>query len=107
MHHRSARNGPVQEFDGSDSGARPDEAVSWGKIRIDAKPVKVRCGNGCALLYPPLLYVWEVGGVLPASRSSMHAAQRLCLEASSALMPSRPGMRQLLSLLTVGMPFGK
>ena len=30
-----------QEFDGSDSGAKPDEAVSWGKIRADAKPVKV------------------------------------------------------------------
>eukprot|EP00904_Undaria_pinnatifida_P001344 jgi/Undpi1/1120/HiC_scaffold_10.g04582.m1 len=30
-----------QEFDGSDSGARPDEAISWGKIKIDAKPVKV------------------------------------------------------------------
>jgi deoxyhypusine synthase len=30
-----------QEFDGSDSGARPDEAVSWGKIRITADPVKV------------------------------------------------------------------
>jgi deoxyhypusine synthase len=23
----------AQEFDGSDSGARPDEAVSWGKIK--------------------------------------------------------------------------
>lgn len=31
----------AQEFDGSDSGARPDEAVSWGKIRMDATPVKV------------------------------------------------------------------
>ncbi|XP_029914958.1 deoxyhypusine synthase-like [Myripristis murdjan] len=30
-----------QEFDGSDSGARPDEAVSWGKISTAAKPVKV------------------------------------------------------------------
>ncbi|XP_008327930.1 deoxyhypusine synthase [Cynoglossus semilaevis] len=30
-----------QEFDGSDSGARPDEAVSWGKVRVDAKPVKI------------------------------------------------------------------
>eukprot|EP00123_Amoebidium_parasiticum_P003432 comp14728_c0_seq1/m.11121 comp14728_c0_seq1/g.11121 ORF comp14728_c0_seq1/g.11121 comp14728_c0_seq1/m.11121 type:complete len:373 (-) comp14728_c0_seq1:185-1303(-) len=30
-----------QEFDGSDSGARPDEAVSWGKIKITAEPVKV------------------------------------------------------------------
>jgi len=33
----------AQEFDGSDSGARPDEAVSWGKIRVDALPVKVCC----------------------------------------------------------------
>ena len=32
----------ANEFDGSDSGARPDEAVSWGKIKMDAKPVKVR-----------------------------------------------------------------
>lgn len=30
-----------QEFDGSDAGARPDEAVSWGKIRLDGKSVKV------------------------------------------------------------------
>ena len=31
----------AQEFDGCDSGARPDEAVSWGKIAVDATPVKV------------------------------------------------------------------
>merc|ERR1712228_726469 len=31
----------AQEFDGSDSGARPDEALSWGKIRLDCKAVKV------------------------------------------------------------------
>lgn len=31
----------AEEFDGSDSGAHPDEAVSWGKIRGSAKPVKV------------------------------------------------------------------
>lgn len=30
-----------QEFDGSDAGARPDEAISWGKIKSDAKHVKV------------------------------------------------------------------
>lgn len=30
-----------QEFDGSDSGASPDEAISWGKIRKDADTVKV------------------------------------------------------------------
>lgn len=31
----------AQEFDGSDAGARPDEAISWGKIALHAKPVKV------------------------------------------------------------------
>ena len=31
----------AQEYDGSDSGARPDEAVSWGKIKIGAKASKV------------------------------------------------------------------
>ena len=31
----------AQEFDGSDAGARPDEAVSWGKIRQGASAVKV------------------------------------------------------------------
>ena len=31
----------AQEFDGSDAGARPDEAVSWGKIKIGAESVKV------------------------------------------------------------------
>lgn len=31
----------ASEYDGSDSGASPDEAVSWGKIKRDAKPVKV------------------------------------------------------------------
>ncbi|KAG7115515.1 Deoxyhypusine synthase like protein [Verticillium longisporum] len=30
-----------QEFDGSDAGARPDEAVSWGKIKVGADAVKV------------------------------------------------------------------
>lgn len=31
----------AQEFDGSDAGARPDEAVSWGKIKPNADAVKV------------------------------------------------------------------
>ncbi|KAI5290542.1 Deoxyhypusine synthase, partial [Ascosphaera aggregata] len=30
----------AQEFDGSDAGARPDEAVSWGKIKTTAESVK-------------------------------------------------------------------
>jgi deoxyhypusine synthase len=34
-----------QEFDGSDAGARPDEAVSWGKIKPDAENVKVCARN--------------------------------------------------------------
>ncbi|DAZ93447.1 TPA: LOW QUALITY PROTEIN: hypothetical protein N0F65_003144, partial [Lagenidium giganteum] len=29
-----------QEFDGSDGGARPDEAISWGKLRLGSQPVK-------------------------------------------------------------------
>lgn len=29
------------QYDGSDSGARPDEAISWGKIRAGAESVKV------------------------------------------------------------------
>mmetsp|Transcript_12706 Transcript_12706/g.29319 ORF Transcript_12706/g.29319 Transcript_12706/m.29319 type:complete len:366 (-) Transcript_12706:351-1448(-) len=41
-----------QEFDGSDSGAKPDEAVSWGKVRADATPVKVYAD---ATLIMPLL----------------------------------------------------
>ena len=41
-----------QEFDGSDSGAKPDEAISWGKVRVDAKPVKVHAD---ATLILPLL----------------------------------------------------
>ena len=32
----------AQEYDGSDAGARPDEAVSWGKIKVGADSVKVR-----------------------------------------------------------------
>jgi len=32
----------AQEFDGSDAGARPDEAVSWGKIRVgEGRSVKI------------------------------------------------------------------
>ncbi|XP_075228957.1 deoxyhypusine synthase [Lycorma delicatula] len=31
----------ASEFDGSDSGARPDEAISWGKIKKNASPVKI------------------------------------------------------------------
>lgn len=42
-----------QEFDGSDSGARPDEAISWGKIRTTANPVKVYAD--ASLVFPLLV----------------------------------------------------
>ncbi len=42
-----------QEYDGSDSGALPDEAVSWGKITKNAESVKVFCDATIAL---PLIF---------------------------------------------------
>ncbi|KAJ8927907.1 hypothetical protein NQ314_019537 [Rhamnusium bicolor] len=41
------------EFDGSDSGARPDEAKSWGKIKKDATPVKIYAE--ATLIFPLLV----------------------------------------------------
>lgn len=43
----------AQEFDGSDAGARPDEAVSWGKIKIGTNPVKVYGEN--SIIFPLLV----------------------------------------------------
>ena len=42
----------AQEFDGSDAGAMPEEAVSWGKILPDAEYVKV---HGDATIIFPLI----------------------------------------------------
>jgi len=42
----------AEEFDGSDAGAKPDEAVSWGKILPNAESVKV---HGDATIIFPLL----------------------------------------------------
>ncbi|THV08591.1 Deoxyhypusine synthase [Dendrothele bispora CBS 962.96] len=42
-----------QEFDGSDSGARPEEAISWGKIRAGAESVKVFAD--ATLVFPMLV----------------------------------------------------
>ena len=41
-----------QPFDGSDSGAKPNEAFSWAKLRLDSTPVKI---YGEASLIFPLL----------------------------------------------------
>ncbi|CAG2182729.1 unnamed protein product, partial [Oppiella nova] len=43
----------ANEFDGSDAGARPDEAVSWGKIKREAKPVKIYAD--ASLIFPLLV----------------------------------------------------
>src|SRR3989338_2360131 len=40
----------AEEYDGSDAGARPDEAVSWGKILPDARAVKVHAD--ATLVFP-------------------------------------------------------
>ncbi len=41
-----------QEFDGSDSGARIEEAITWGKVKPDAPAVKIYCDASIAF---PLL----------------------------------------------------
>jgi deoxyhypusine synthase len=51
----------VFQFDGSDSGARPDEAVSWGKIRLNTKGVKV-CAKRAAVEKPSFSFVSKVYG---------------------------------------------
>lgn len=54
-----------QEFDGSDAGARPDEAVSWGKIKMDAESVKVRQATNPQTLHvvsDRLLFLGICGG---------------------------------------------
>lgn len=43
----------AHEFDGSDSGARPDEAVSWGKIKMTASPVKIHAD--ATIVFPLLV----------------------------------------------------
>lgn len=43
----------VSDFDGSDSGARPDEAISWGKIKPHGKHVKVT--SDATLTFPMLV----------------------------------------------------
>lgn len=43
----------ASEFDGSDAGARPDEAKSWGKIKKEATPVKIYAE--ASLIFPLLV----------------------------------------------------
>ena len=41
------------EYDGSDSGATPEEAVSWGKVSQNAKRVKIY--SEASLVFPLLV----------------------------------------------------
>ena len=43
----------AQEFDGSDAGALPEEAISWGKLLPDANVVKVFAD---ATIFFPILF---------------------------------------------------
>lgn len=71
----------AQEFDGSDAGARPDEAVSWGKIKVGGESVKVRWAiyfSFCLPLTRPPSLSLSLSLSLPPSPSltpllSMHA----------------------------------
>ncbi|MFH1682833.1 MAG: deoxyhypusine synthase [Candidatus Woesearchaeota archaeon] len=42
----------AQEYDGSDSGARVEEAITWGKVKVNAPHVKIHCDASIAF---PLL----------------------------------------------------
>jgi deoxyhypusine synthase len=47
----------AHEFDGSDAGARPDEAVSWGKIKADAaaRGDAVKVHADASIIFPMLV----------------------------------------------------
>lgn len=57
-----------QEYDGSDAGARPDEAVSWGKIKVDGDSVKVYAE---ATVVFPLIVAATFARVQPDSKESV------------------------------------
>lgn len=62
------------DWDGSDSGAGPDEAVSWGKIKVGANAVKVHAD--ASLIFPLI-----VGAVfLPEAKRQQEARRRGILD---------------------------
>lgn len=44
----------AQSYDGSDSGASPEEAVSWAKIKVNSPRIKVQCD--ASLAFPIFAY---------------------------------------------------
>ena len=62
------------DWDGSDSGAGPDEAVSWGKIKVTAESVKVHAD--ASLVFPLI-----IGAVfLPEAKRQREAKRRDILD---------------------------
>lgn len=45
----------AQEFDGSDAGARPDEAVSWGKIKSGTEAESVKVYAEATVVFPMIV----------------------------------------------------
>lgn len=92
----------AQEFDGSDAGARPDEAVSWGKIKPNAKSVKVRITFSLFSLFSSFV-VLMLGGIYRSTLRQQwssrllwqqHLLGKMLSSTSTALMPTthRSGM---------------
>ncbi|KAH3673469.1 hypothetical protein WICPIJ_009758 [Wickerhamomyces pijperi] len=52
-----------QEFDGSDAGARPDEAVSWGKIKAEAHTAKIYAD--VSVVFPLIVAATFASGIAP------------------------------------------
>lgn len=65
----------AQEYDGSDAGARPDEAVSWGKIRLDGESVKIYAE--ITLVFPLLV----AHAILPGLRQHLQKQRQSDLQA--------------------------
>jgi hypothetical protein len=81
----------LQEFDGSDSGASPDEAVSWGKIKLEAKPVKV--SSDATLVFPLIVsqtFYKEAQRRQAQATVASSAAAVAVSDAESDLDPSKP-----------------
>ena len=67
----------AQAFDGSDAGATPDEAVSWGKIKMNAKPIKV-CPSASVRAHGPFGVPVQVWLCAPPTVYWIHAFYFVC-----------------------------
>jgi deoxyhypusine synthase len=72
-----------QEFDGSDAGARPDEAVSWGKIKVGGDAVKVSCVWRCVGVLADCYQGLRGGDHLLSIYRSQHFCKRRAIDKSS------------------------